>query len=116
MAKQRSIVQQLRDLCPKRPLSYQEALAVAERQADRFISLIGLTGPPVPSEVMRSLPRIEVAVEPDMPVSGSTLWHGSRWLIVLRQQDPLVRRRFTLAHELKHVLDHQQGGGMLYLN
>ena len=110
-----SIIAQIRDVSPGRMTNYTAATRVAEAQAERFLSLTGLTGPPFPSGSITGLPRIEVAIEPDMPVSGSTLWHGSRWLIVLRRQDPIVRRRFTLAHEFKHVIDHQLGGGLLYL-
>lgn len=52
------------------------------------------------------LPRIEVRVEPKLPVSGFSQWTRGRWLIGINQDDAPVRRRFTLAHEFKHVLDH----------
>ena len=52
------------------------------------------------------LPRIEVRVEPRLPVSGFSQWSRGRWLIGINQDDAPVRRRFTLAHEFKHVLDH----------
>ncbi|MDP9436581.1 MAG: ImmA/IrrE family metallo-endopeptidase, partial [Actinomycetota bacterium] len=28
------------------------------------------------------------------------------WLILLNADEPYVRRRFSLAHEFKHILDH----------
>ena len=43
----------------------------------------------------------------DLPVSGVTSWHNGRWLIVLNGAEPLVRQRFSLAHEFKHAVDHR---------
>ena len=42
-----------------------------------------------------------------IPVSGSTHWASSRWLIVLNGAEPAARQRFSLAHEFKHILDHR---------
>jgi Zn-dependent peptidase ImmA (M78 family) len=38
--------------------------------------------------------------------SGMTEWVGGRWLITLSDSEPLARRRFTLAHEFAHVVNH----------
>lgn len=41
-----------------------------------------------------------------LPVSGYTTWRRGRWLIALNAAEPLVRQRFSLFHEFKHLLDH----------
>jgi Zn-dependent peptidase ImmA (M78 family) len=33
-------------------------------------------------------------------------WSNGRWLILLNAAEPRGRQRFSLAHELKHILDH----------
>ncbi|MGY1771637.1 ImmA/IrrE family metallo-endopeptidase [Blastococcus sp. SYSU D00813] len=53
------------------------------------------------------LPRVLVTTDVDLPVSGCTAWHNGRWLIVLNGAEPLVRQRFSLAHEFKHAIDHR---------
>jgi Zn-dependent peptidase ImmA (M78 family) len=45
-----------------------------------------------------------------IPVSGSTHWARGCWLIVLNESESIARQRFSLFHELKHVLDHQHIG------
>lgn len=52
------------------------------------------------------LPRIAVRLGPDLPVSGCAQWVSGRWLISLNASEPWTRQRFSLAHELKHVIDH----------
>lgn len=96
----------LRALVPRRPLTYAEALLVAEHQASRLLEWWDQTEAPVPDEVVTELPRLKVSLLADMPVSGSSHWTGSHWQIVLRAGDHPRRRRFSLAHELKHCLDH----------
>ena len=41
-----------------------------------------------------------------MPVSGSTHWSNGRWIIAINAMEHPARQRFSLAHELKHVLDY----------
>jgi len=95
----------LRDLVPRRPLRYAEALRIAEQQAELLLRLAGLKEPPVPIELITSLPRLQVVAE-DVPVSGSAHWDGKNWLIVLNMREHQPRRRFALAHEFKHIIDH----------
>ncbi len=98
---------QLRSLSPSRPLSYIDALAVAERQALRLLQLLDLTEAPVPGTTLTALPYIRVERVTPLPASGATRWVRGRWVILLNGADALVRQRFSLAHELKHVIDHQ---------
>ena len=99
-------VPKLRRLTPRRPLSEMEALRLAELQANRLLELFEVPGPPVPISVISHLPKIYVEELPSIPVSGSAHWDGALWIIVLSADEPETRRRFSLAHELKHVLDH----------
>ncbi len=53
------------------------------------------------------LPRVQV-IYAALPVSGSSHWNGSHWVISLNNLEPWTRRRFTLMHEFKHIVDHGQ--------
>lgn len=103
-----SVLHQLRQLMPQRAVSDLEARGIAERQAMRLLRLSGITEPHVPGSIIAELPRIKVEVRSGLPASGATHWDAAAkvWHIRLRSQDAAVRQRFSLAHELKHVIDH----------
>jgi Zn-dependent peptidase ImmA (M78 family) len=104
-----SIIRQLRSLIPLRPLEEHEARGVAERQAIKLLQLLGQHEPSVNVGLIAELPRVEVKVEPNLHtggISGFSQWSRGRWLIVVNRDDSPTRRRFTLSHEFKHVLDH----------
>lgn len=101
-----SVLATLRSLVPARPLTYAESLRIAELQANRLLELLDIEGPRVPSEVVTELPRLEVRWSDDMPVSGSSHWENGRWIITLNVAEPVVRQRFSLMHEFKHIIDH----------
>lgn len=96
----------LRSLVPRRPLAYQESLRIAELQAQLLLDLAQVKGPPVPTDALSLLPRTKVVYLDDSPIAASAHWDGRDWIIVVngRQREP--RRRHSLAHELKHVIDH----------
>lgn len=104
-----SIIRQLRALMPNRPLELHEARSIAERQATLLLELLGQREPAVDVGLIAELPRVEVKVEPKLHlggVSGFSQWSRGRWLIVINRDESGTRRRFTLSHEFKHVLDH----------
>jgi len=104
-----SIIRQLRSLMPLRPLEEHEARSVAERQAIKLLQLLSQPEPAVDVGLITELPRVEVKVESNLHVggiSGFSQWSRGRWLIVVNRDDSPTRRRFTLSHEFKHVLDH----------
>lgn len=104
-----SIIRQLRSLMPTRPLEEHEARSVAERQAIKLLALLDQQEPRVNVGLITELPRVEVKVEPNLHVggiSGFSQWSRGRWLIVVNRDDSSTRRRFTLSHEFKHILDH----------
>jgi hypothetical protein len=95
-------------MLPGRPLDMAGARAVAEAQALRLLQLFDIRGPAVDVGLLTTLPRISVEVGPDLQgryLSGESGWDRGRWLIRISRKDSLTRRRFTLAHEFKHILD-----------
>jgi len=94
---------------PRRALTLIEAYKVAELQAMRLLELTGITAPPVNFNALFELPNLEVQLESDYKMdhfSGLSRFSRGKWLIIIDRNDPHGRRRFTLSHELKHVLDH----------
>lgn len=100
------VIAAVRALMPPRPLEDHEARFIAERQAMRLTELLDLNGPIIDLGAIASLPRLDVRTKAGLPVSGFSEWSRSRWVIALNEDDHLTRQRFTLAHELKHVLDN----------
>jgi Zn-dependent peptidase ImmA (M78 family) len=100
-----SVLYQLRALMPKRPLSQFEAYRLAELQANHLLEAASVDEPGTPDELVSGLPFLEVQVR-DLPISGLTNWYKPRWLVLLNKDEPAVRRRFSLMHEFKHILDH----------
>lgn len=96
----------LRDVIPPRRVTLRESLAIAELQANRMREYFGLVEPAIPSDLVTELPRIAVRYDIDLPVSGSAHWDGRRWIITLNAAEPFLRRRFSLMHEFKHIIDH----------
>ncbi|MEU4194851.1 ImmA/IrrE family metallo-endopeptidase [Kribbella sp. NPDC026611] len=110
----RSVLAALRSLIPQRATDFEEARKIAELQASRLLSLFSITNGAVPSDIVRSLPRIRVVYE-DLPVSGTSHWSGTHWIITLNKGEAPVRQRFTLMHEFKHIIDHGRAH-LLYIS
>ena len=101
-----SVLALLRGLVPHRQLTSNEALRIAELQANRLLRHFAIEGPAVPDEIVTELPRIRVEREHGLPVSGAAHWNGRYWVITLNADDHPARQRFSLMHEFKHILDH----------
>lgn len=104
---ERGVLGILRGLAPRRLLGELEAELVAELQANRLLELAGRPSLPIPVELITELPRIVVQRDYDLPTSAMAKWQGGRWLIALNGAEPQTRLRFSLGHELKHVIDHR---------
>jgi hypothetical protein len=104
---ERSALAILRSLAPRRQLSLHDAAFIGELQAYRLLELARLGEAPVSSDLILDLPRLQIHHDLDLPVSGTTHWLNGRWIITVNASEPLARQRFTLAHELKHVIDHR---------
>ena len=100
-----SVIASVRAVCPNRPLGLGEDLRVAELQANRLLGALEITRPSVPETLIASLPRIQVERAAHLPGSGATRWLKGRWIIALNATDSVMRQRFSLVHEFKHVID-----------
>ncbi len=100
-----TLLADLRSVVPVRPLNRGEAMRVAELQAAKLLQAFALEEPPMAEEAIAGMPRIQVDRMSPIPVSGSAHWAKGRWVVILNGAEPLVRQRFSLAHELKHILD-----------
>ena len=110
-----SVLASLRALAPTHPLTLDEALRLAERQAALLLELCEATAVPVPISMVTDQPRITVEHDPDLPAhaaSGCSDWDSRRrtWVISLNPTEPRRRRRFTVLHEYKHIIDHPGPG------
>src|SRR5690242_13909419 len=106
---ERTVIEQVRDIMPRRPLLMTEAYSVAERQAYKLLDLLDIRFPHVTYDKLLSTPNIEIRLEPDYRMthfSGLSRFSHGRWLILIDKNDLHGRRRYTLAHEFKHVIDH----------
>jgi len=102
----RSVLALLRGLVPQRQLTFNEALRIAELQANRLLEHFSIDTAAVPDEIVSELPRIKIERERSLPVSGSAHWNGRYWVITLCAEESSLRQRFSLMHEFKHILDH----------
>jgi hypothetical protein len=110
-----SVLASQRALAPAHPMTLDEALRLAERQANQLLELCGTAVVPVPTSIVTDQPRITVEHDPELPAhaaSGCSDWdrHRRTWVISLNPTEPRRRRRFTVLHEYKHILDHPGPG------
>lgn len=101
------LLARLRSLVPKRALGWREAEQLAERQANWLRSQLGVLGPVLREEDIAALPFLTITRRETLPTSGLATKTDFGWVIMLKHDEPMVRQRFSLAHELKHVLDDE---------
>ncbi len=100
------VIASMRELMPARALEDHEARGIAERQATRFLEIFSITEPSVDVGLICELPRVRVRTEPTLADSGLTYWDKGKWVVGINRNDSQTRRRFSLGHEFKHILDH----------
>jgi Zn-dependent peptidase ImmA (M78 family) len=87
-------------------LTWIEAERVADRQADLLRRELGRRSrPALPTSGLLDLPFLSVTHRDRFPTSGMATKTGLGWVIVIRGDEPTVRQRFSLAHEIKHIID-----------
>ena len=100
----------LRQLAPKRALTVGESLVIAQRQALAIREWLDVQTPAMPLGWVSELPRVTLEVVPahtlDDGTSGLTTRQNGQYLIRINKNRPRVHRRFTLAHEVKHLIDY----------
>lgn len=111
-----AILTQVRKLSPKRAQTYGESLTVAKLQALTARQLLGMSAAPKASlEWVLHLPRVRVQVLAAHEVEKITKCEASgfttktsdgQYFIGINKNTSHTHRRFSLAHELKHVIDY----------
>lgn len=99
------LLARLRAIVPRRPLFGSSAYRTAEAQAHAVRRHLGITSAQIPTEALEALPFLTVTYREGFPTSGMATRIKEGWIIVIRADEPQVRQRFSLAHELKHLLD-----------
>jgi Zn-dependent peptidase ImmA (M78 family) len=101
-------LRELRAAMPRRVLNLTEGIQIAERQAALLRWQIGHSATPIlPTEALIELPFLMVTYRTAIGKSGLATKTEQGWVIVLRADEPQVRQRFSLAHEIKHALDDE---------
>lgn len=109
------IISQLRKLTPKRALTYGESLTIAKLQARTARRLLGATSPALVLDWVLQLPGVDVQLLPAHEIaeiateetSGFTTKKANgEYLIAVNKNRSHTHRRWTLAHELKHLIDY----------
>lgn len=87
--------------------SKAEAHALGERIANKYSSTI----PVDPMRVARAL-GVAVIQAPEQPsdLAGALVVHGDNAMVLYNRGHPENRQRFTVAHELGHLLMHTKAG------
>ncbi|MCP5328426.1 MAG: ImmA/IrrE family metallo-endopeptidase [Steroidobacteraceae bacterium] len=79
-----------------------------EQEAERVLSELGITKVPTPVEDIALRLGMRISRAPSSDFSGLLLRKDGKALIGVNSQEPLVRQRFTIAHEIGHFLLHPQ--------
>ncbi|KDA44508.1 hypothetical protein BMG523Draft_00685 [Frankia sp. BMG5.23] len=93
-------------------------MILAERQATLLLKLLDIREVPVDIFKISDLPNVEIQVKPrhempiiaDLPetseVGGVThMRRDGKTVFTINREDSIGRRRFSLGHELKHMID-----------
>jgi predicted transcriptional regulator len=109
LLERRAQLRELRAALPERRLTIREGMVVAERQAALLRWQLGAdTHASLNTTQLRSVTFVrQVIYRPGLAKSGLTTKTASGWVIVLREDEPIVRQRFSLCHEIKHILDDE---------
>ena len=109
------LVREVRAIVPVRPLGLGEAYSIAERQATKTLERLDIRQPGQSLAWVTELPRVDVRLVPRYKMnglSGVTSYSRGRYLVLVNKNDAHARRRWTLAHELKHLLDYTKAKAM----
>lgn len=93
--------------CPSSGRIFQ----LVSRLAQRYIKEAGIENPPVPASLITraagDIP-IEVRQVPLKAYRGAVWRLSNSWVVQLNSNDPTARQRFTLYHEIFHILAHSK--------
>ena len=104
------LLSRCRQLAPKRALTFSESLTIAQHQARYLRELLDVSTAAMPLDWVPQLPKLTVEVVPAYKLgegtSGLTTRKDGRYLIAVNKNTSRSHRRFTLCHELKHLIDY----------
>lgn len=86
---------------------------MVQRLAQRYLKKGGISGPPVPCELILLIPeqhKVEIRSLPLKAYHGAIWYLKDKWIIQLNRDDTPGRKRFTLFHEAFHILAHHSQG------
>lgn len=105
----RALISHWRSLIPNRPLTYGQHLSYAREQAHHLRAFADTDNPAVSLGWLLNQRAIPVHLVPSYTLnanSGLTTDHyGGKLQVFINETEPPLRRRYTLLHEWKHVLD-----------
>jgi len=83
---------------------------LVERLAEKYLKMGRICQPPVPVDIIRLADDqhpVEVR-QPPLKAYHGAIWRlREGWVIQLRNDDPSATKRFTLFHEVFHILAHR---------
>lgn len=105
------LLRQVRKVVPKRALTYGESISVARVQAARLRQALGVDGTAMPLGWVEQVPNLRLDLLPAHQLGEGTSGLTTRakdgdYVIAVNRNNSHSHRRFTLAHELKHLLDY----------
>ena len=104
-----TFIAELRQIAPKRPLSYGQSLAVARIQATKLRSWVKADRPDINLVWLLNQTAVPVNLVPSHELSEesglTTDLISGKLEMYLNQSEPAQRQRFSLLHEFKHALD-----------
>lgn len=82
--------------------------AVSLRQAKALLGLLSSELPIDLDKLIAIFPTWRVIGDGDLPASAMTNWNSTSkcWFTVVNISEPIARQRFSVLHELKHIIDH----------
>lgn len=98
----------MRAIIPDRRLTSSEARQLTERQATRLRGMLDNSEPKLDLDHLAELRHISLVEQPELPTSATSFWNGSQWLILVKTTETITRQRFSICHELHHIICHPQ--------
>ena len=104
--RRRGVLDRLRAICPRATVDLEggraNRRATGRRPAPRTRAR---SRPTLPTSALLDLPFLTVTYRDGFPTSGMATKTDLGWVVVIKGDEPTVRQRFSLAHEIKHIID-----------
>jgi Zn-dependent peptidase ImmA (M78 family) len=98
---------------PHVPL-WKKLREAGETSANDLLNALGVRLPPVDVDYMARRLGIEVVRRSNLGYAGSVESEGNHAIIYLNRDDHPVRQRFSLAHEIGHLMLHPMHAGRMH--